>query len=322
MRRAFVTGGTGFVGANLVRRLLADGNEVHLLVRPGHQAWRLADLRSGIEIHETDLADGVALKRTLQDVRPDWIFHLAAYGAYSSQGDLSRMVATNVMGTTNLLEACSAVGFDAFVNAGSSSEYGFKDHPPAENEALDPNSFYAVTKASATMLCRQTARQLDLPVTTLRLYSVFGPWEEPTRLIPTLICYGLRGLFPPMAAPTVSRDFVFVDDATEAFILAARNPADEKGAVYNVGSGHQSSLEEVAKVAARVLSIPAAPEWKAMPNRNWDTDRWIADPAKATRLLGWSAAYDFEEGFVKTVEWLRNDPEMLRWYEQQRSLPV
>ena len=117
-RRVLVTGGTGFVGANLVRRLLADGHEVHLLLRPGSAtAWRLDGVARAVERHRAALEDRGAVERAVRRVKPEWIFHLAAHGAYSWETDLDRILVTNVLGTVNLVRACLRVGFDAFVNA-------------------------------------------------------------------------------------------------------------------------------------------------------------------------------------------------------------
>src|SRR5688500_16362269 len=132
MKRVVVTGGTGFVGANLVRRLVADGYETHLLVRRGYDSWRIDSIRHQLRLHDVDLSDRTSLTATLATIEPNWIFHLAAHGAYSWQTDAELMTETNVVGTANLLAAALDVGFDAFVNTGSSSEYGPQDHAPAE----------------------------------------------------------------------------------------------------------------------------------------------------------------------------------------------
>ena len=184
MKRVILTGGTGFVGANLARRLLRDGHEVHLLVRPNYQPWRIEEIRPDVRLHELHLHDAEAVARVVSQIRPDWVFHLAVHGAYSWQTDWEQMVRTNIQGTMSLVSACLKTGFEAFVNTGSSSEYGFKDHAPAESEPLEPNSHYAVTKAAATMFCRHTAQSRRVHLPTLRLYSVFGPYEDPGRLLP------------------------------------------------------------------------------------------------------------------------------------------
>jgi dolichol-phosphate mannosyltransferase len=315
--RALVTGGSGFVGANLVRRLLADGHEVHVLLRPGHAPWRLEEVRTDLRVHAVEVADpGVA--DVVAGVRPEWIFHLAAYGAYSSQTDVGAIVRTNVVGTVNLVEACMRAGFAAFVHTGSSSEYGFKDHAPAETEWLDPNSHYAVTKASATMFCRYTARSRKAALTTLRLYSAYGPWEEPTRLMPTLVLRGLAGTLPPLVNPDIARDYVHVDDVVEACVLAARGAQAGDGAIYNLGTGVQTTLREIVAIARGVLGVTAEPVWGTMPDRSWDTSVWVADARAIREVLGWAPRHDVEGGFREFVAWMRGRPDVLDFYRRQQ----
>lgn len=307
MKRIILTGATGFVGANLCRRLLHDGHELHLLVRPNYLRWRIEDIRTDVHLHKINLCDEEYLRKVVDKIRPDWIFHLAAHGAYSSQTDLRQMVQTNILGTINLIEACLKTGFEAFVNTGSSSEYGFKDHAPSEIEWLEPNSYYAVTKASATLFCRYTAQNRRVLLPTLRLYSVYGPYEEPARLLPTLIRQGFTGELPPLVAPDIVRDYVYVEDVVDAYLLAATRPAQKPGAVYNVGTGVQTSLCEVVEVAWRVMNITAKPEWGTMPNRDWDTTVWVADNREIRAELGWQPHYTFEQGFRVMVDWFRSN---------------
>jgi dolichol-phosphate mannosyltransferase len=316
MKRVLLTGATGFVGANLARRLLRDGHEVHLLVRPGHAAWRIEGVREHVRLWTAELADADAVDQAVGAARPDWVFHLAAYGAYSSQTDLPRMVRTNVLGTAHLVEACLRAGVEAFVHTGSSSEYGVKGYPPPEDDALEPNSPYAVTKASATLYCRYTSRSRDVHLPTLRLYSVYGPYEEPSRLVPTLIVNGRRGRLPPLVDPDVARDFVFVDDVCDAYLRAAGRPTAERGAVYNVGTGTQTRLRDVVGAARQVFNIAEEPRWGSMPNRHWDTKVWVADNRKIVHELGWRPRTEFAEGLRHTADWLARRAELLPRYER------
>ncbi|MFN8564851.1 MAG: NAD-dependent epimerase/dehydratase family protein [Anaerolineae bacterium] len=136
---------------------------------------------------------------------------------------------------------------------------------------LEPSSVYAVTKASATLCCRMVAQTRGVNITTLRLYSVYGPYEEPTRLIPTLVAHGLRGRLPPLVNPEIARDFVHADDVNDAYLQAARATAPDIGAVYNVGSGTQTSAaRKVVETARQVMNIAAPPVWGSMPGRVWD----------------------------------------------------
>jgi nucleoside-diphosphate-sugar epimerase len=277
--------------------------------------WRIEAIRQDVRLHEVDFGDGEFLSQRIEKIRPEWIFHLATYGAYSYQKDLKAMVQTNIIGTINLVEACIKIGFEAFVNTGSSSEYGVKDHAPSEQEWLEPNSHYAVTKASATLFCRHTAQRQGVYLPTLRLYSVYGPYEEPTRLIPTLIVQGVKGKLPPLVNPTIARDYVFVDDAVEAYLLAATHPNQECGAVYNVGTGVQTSLREVVELTRRLFRIKEDPSWGSMPEREWDTDVWVSDNRNIREALGWQPRQTFHQGFSQTVQWFSDHPAMMTFYD-------
>ena len=184
---------------------------------------------------------------------------------------------------------------------------------------MEPNSAYAVAKASATMLCRHVAEADGLNVCTLRLYSAYGPWEEPKRLVPALAVEGLHGRFPPLVAPQTARDFVWVGDIVDAYLLAARTVHTEPGAVYNVGTGTQTTVGEAAEIARDVLEIDARPSWGSMPARMWDTDRWIADSSKIRDRLGWWPTRTFREGFTELASWLRAQPDVFAHYSRARA---
>lgn len=283
-RGTLVTGAGGFVGANLVRRLLADGADVTAVVRPGGDPWRLEGL--AVELVEADVREPLPGGFHV-------VYHLAAHGSYSWQRDEEAIRETNVRGTENALAAG-----DRVVVAGSSSEYGLKPYAPAEDEPLQPNSAYAAAKAEATSWA------LDRGAVVLRLYSAYGPWEHPDRLVPTLLARGLEGDLPPLVSPAVARDFVYVEDVCSAFVLAAGAP---RGRVYNVGSGHQATMAEIVELARRLLGLDAEPRWGSMPDRAWDTETWIADPARIRRELGWEARIGLEDGLARTLEWLRSE---------------
>jgi UDP-glucose 4-epimerase len=312
--RVVVTGAGGFVGANLARRLVAEGHEVTVLLRNRNEApWRLAE----VDLYATsfaDIADAARVSAAVRAARPRWVFHLAAYGAYPSQTDWDAMVRTNVTGTANLVRACVEAGVESFVNAGSSSEYGFKDHAPREDEMIEPNSEYAATKAAATLYCAFTARARQVRMRTLRLYSVFGPWEEPSRLIPTLLVAAMQGRLPALADPRVARDFVYVDDVCDAFLAAAEDAASPVDAIFNVGTGIQSTLASVVDTVRAMLDVDAEPRWGSMPNRSWDSTSWVADASKIQSLLGWRPRWSLQAGLRSTVDWLRANPAVLARY--------
>jgi UDP-glucose 4-epimerase len=309
---ALVTGAAGFVGANLARRLLADGWEVELVVHPGSDPWRLEDVRGDARLHEADVTDAAAVEAVVAAARPTHVFHLAAHGAYSWQTDASRILETNVVGTLRVLATALRAGCAAVVNTGSSSEYGFADHAPSEDELPAPNSIYAVGKTAATLLAGLLGRDSSTRVSTLRLYSAYGPFEEPGRLLPTLALAALDHRLPPLVDPSTARDFVHVDDVVEAYLAAAERGG--AGEVYNVGSGTQTTLAELVRVAGEVFGFTPEPEWGSMPARDWDTGTWVANTAKIARELGWAPRASLPDGLRGLGEWLAASPELRARY--------
>lgn len=301
--RTLVTGAAGFVGANLVRHLARAGHEVHATCRPGGDPWRLRNL-GAIAMHDVELSAPGAAAGLVSEVSPQWIFHLAAHGAYSWQTDAQTICNANLQATIALADAAERRGVRAFIHAGSSSEYGFKDHPPREDERPDPNSAYAVTKAAATMYCRHRAREGSLPATTLRLYSVYGALEDPRRLVCTLLRDGLQRCLPALVSPDTARDFVYIEDACDAFVLAAERAEDTAGEIYNVGSGRQTTLRKLVECVRTLLDIPDEPHWGTHPQRSWDTDLWCADVAQIARDLGWVARTEIGDGLRRTATWM------------------
>jgi dolichol-phosphate mannosyltransferase len=153
------------------------------------------------------------------------------------------------------------------------------------------------------MFCRYTAQDRRVHLPTLRLYSVYGPYEDPQRLVPTLIEKGRRGELPPLVDPNVARDFVHVDDVVEAYLRAAQTPTDELGAIYNVGTGVGTTIGDAVRIARRVMDIAAQPVWNTMPNRSWDATVWVGNVRKIRDRLHWQPRHDFESGLRQTLEW-------------------
>ena len=300
-----VLGAGGFVGANLLRRLLKYREDVFGVVRT-LPAWRL----DGIDrrhILEADLIDLAATRNLVANVRPSTIFDCIAYGAYSFETDQELIYRTNFTALVQLMELLADTGFTAFVHAGSSSEYGTNSAGPLEEASLQPNSHYSVSKAAASNYISYVGNIRRLPVLNLRLYSVYGPLEDLSRLIPNLVAKGLEGAFPPLVDPDTSRDFVYIDDVCDAFVhAAARLTPDIYGQAFNIGTGRATTIREVAKVAGDVFAIRAEPIFGSMAGRSWDLPDWYAAPGKAERLLNWTAKTDLATGLKLTSEWVRS----------------
>ncbi len=300
-RRVVVTGAAGFVGANASAALAAEGAEVHALVRPGCTSWRLAHLPHA-ELHEVDLTDQGAVVRTLVGLRPECVFHLAAYSAYAARPDEQMRLRVDVGGTLAVLEGAREAGCRRLVHAGSSLEYGPYERPIGEDLALRPVVHRGVTKAAATLAVLRAARARGDGAVVLRLFSVYGPWEHPHRLVPSAVRAAWTGEVLPLTGSGLRHDLVYADDVADALLRAGLEPG-ACGEAINIGSGEQHANEEVVDLVARAAGAPVRREVGAFAARDCDTGCWVADIRKAERLLGWRPATSLARGIERTVSW-------------------
>ena len=297
-----VLGASGFIGSNLFRMILQVRKDVYGTASH-FPAWRLQGLPEE-NVVATDVMVESNLRTLLDRVKPLTVFGCVAYGAYSFERDASLIYRTNLNFTVGLLEELAARKVRCYVHAGTSSEYGASAAGPSEAAATTPNSHYAASKAAAAGVIYYLGKKRKFPCANLRLYSVYGPYEDSSRLIPTLVAKGLAGSLPPFVAPDISHDFLYVDDACGAFVDMALNLERERyGESFNIGTGKRSTIRDVAECARRVFRLDAEPEF-AMEARDWDVDDWYADPEKAKSELGWEAVVPFEEGLQRTAEWI------------------
>jgi len=305
MKRVLITGGSGFIGSNLVRRL-AGKSEVHLLLREGSNTWRIQDVLEKCTVHRVDLSERERLAKTVKSISPDSIYHLATYGAYSTQKSFDDFVQTNFVGGVNLLDACAGAGFGRFINVSSSSEYGLKDKPMAETDILEPNGLYGITKAAFTNYCSWKSKFENLPITTFRIFAAYGYYEDAMRMFPSLIVPLLRGNAPALGHPDSVRDFIFIEDIIDAFQTAPGNLECE-GKILNLGTGTQHTIKEAADIACRLIGTDVSPQWGQIKNRQLEPKMWVADMSNTFKTLGWKPKYDLVGGIGKTIRWFRGN---------------
>lgn len=298
-----ITGGGGFIGANLSRRLLELGYGVHLIWKKSSNPWRLQDIKTKIKFHTVDINDTSRLTTVMKKINPVAIFHLATFADYRDQNKISQMIETNVQGTANLLLATAAINYKIFVNTGSSSEYGFKKKSMKESDVLEPISFYAATKSGATLLSQAFAFYYKKPIVTFRPFSVYGPLEEPTRFIPVIAKALAADTSINLTAGSQRRDFIFVDDVVEAYVKSIRKGKKLSGQIINLGTGRQYTNDEVTKILFKVIGKKVPVNKGNFPARLWDSPYWVADVSKGKKLLGWVPKYTLERGLIKTYNW-------------------
>jgi polyisoprenyl-phosphate glycosyltransferase len=317
-RPIVITGSSGFVGANLLRHFAAKGAPVIGVEGPTGLDWRTRNV-AGAELVKLDLGNEMDVKAFIRETKPSAVLNCAAYGAYPSQTESSRIYRVNFDGVRYMLEAlreCKSAR--AFVQAGSSSEYGLNCAGPSEDAPTTPDSDYAVSKVATTALIQCYATKYGVPGWVLRLYSVYGPFEDFSRLMPRLLLKAMEKDLPPLVNPAISRDFVYVDDVCRAFeAVIERADRLRPAQIYNVGAGAHVTLEELVAVAQAAFGIDKKPQWGSMPDRHWDHTDWYSNPRKAGLELGWTAKTSLVEGLEATMRWMQSNPDLVK--EGQKS---
>jgi nucleoside-diphosphate-sugar epimerase len=311
--KVFLTGATGFVGANMARRLLKEGHEVHISVRrKGAGVWRIADILSQLNVHTLDITNYDAVCHAMKSVSPESIIHMATYGAYPrSQTDFNTIFHTNMVGTINLVRACDNIKYETFINTSSSSEYGLVHKQMSETDVPAPINYYGATKAGATIFCQTHTRITKKPIITARLFSVYGPYEEPGRLVPFAISKCLRNKQLDLSSGMQFRDFIYTEDILDAYLELMKRP-DLKGEAINLGGGHRYTVRDMVEAIMKETKTSSLPNWGARESGENAEYDWVSDTRKADKLMKWRPKYSLESGVKKTVDWMRKN---LRYYE-------
>lgn len=298
--RIAVTGAGGFIGANLVRRLLGEGHDVCAILRPNGSPARLAGLK--ITFAHADLHDPETLAQALRRHKPETVYHLASsvWGGHTSPGDHERTI---VGGMANLLVACERFTPRRLIVTGSAAEYGagtgFDEDSPCQ-----PDTALGKVKASACRMATEEALRLGIECVWFRLFTPYGPFESPNRLVPSAIRAALSGQTLVLRSPHEERDFLAVVDAVEAMARVAWAPLPNP-AILNLCSGQPTSVASLTNLIFHCAG--AEPAWRQAPPSPGDTREALARSSghnrRAREWLGWSPRLDLNTGIQHAIAW-------------------
>lgn len=298
-----VTGGAGFIGSHLTRRLLETGHSVIILdnLKTGNMA-NIADLDGRVETLQGDMRDLETVKKAVKGV--DYVFHQAALASVPRSLKNPRETAeVNVKGTLNMLSCSRDSGVKRVVFASSSSVYGDSPTlPKREDMKPNPLSPYALSKLECEEWCRLYQRIYGLETICLRYFNVYGPNQSPdseyAAVIPRFINAVLKGGQPVIYGDgNQTRDFTFVRDAVEANILAM----DGRPGIYNIGSGNRVSINLLLETINRIAGKNLEPRHEKP--RPGDVLHSLADIGLAREGLGYEPKFSLEQGLRETIGW-------------------
>ncbi|MEW9180955.1 SDR family NAD(P)-dependent oxidoreductase [Bacillus mycoides] len=301
-----ITGGYGFIGSHLVRRLLHLQAKIVLFIRASSDSWRLKNILKNIETYEVDIRDKAQVQDAIKKINPDYIFHLAAYGVNSVHTDYMHAIETNIIGTCNIIQAAKFVNCKKIINMGSSSEYGNKMEPIHENMLLTPVDIYGSTKAASTILAHQIASENNINLITLRPFGIFGEAEEPHKLFSYIILQVLQNKDVNLTLCNQLRDYCYIENIIDACILAIEN-TNVQNEIFNIGSGNIYPLKHYVELLFKHLNTHSRPNYGAISSRT--NERWIpeANIQKIKNSLSWEPRINIEEGIIKTINWYKNN---------------
>lgn len=296
-----VTGGAGFVGSHLVRRLVADGKNVVVLVKTTTDRYRLADIPN-LEYLAVDLLNLVELRSVFKSIKVEGVFHLAASNIQSGKtASDDEVVKTNILGIVNLLSALNAHEYSFFVSTGSFLEYGSSLEPVSETRRCEPTELYSITKLASTLYVSELGKRTGRPLVALRVFTPYGPFLQSGRLIHELISCALLGKSISLSRPDVSRDFIYVKDLVDLCIRAAERAIKFPGEIFNAGSGIATSLQSLAGIILSLTKSVSSIKWGNQPLLTYDSIFWQADMSKTFSCLDWKPQYNLIEGLLETI---------------------
>ena len=306
-KKVFVTGGAGFIGSHLVKRLIKEGADVTVLVRYQEKLdnIRVSPIWDNIKLLESDIRNSDISKR-INEIKPDVIFHLAAFNHVGrSFTNVQECFEANAWGTANLLEAYD--DYERFVYTSTSEVYGLQETTPfVETMIPHPQSPYSVTKYTGELFALMKQRQKNLPISVIRPFNVFGPYQSPSAVIPDLIVKALNGERISTTKGEQTREFNFVENTIDGF-LAIAEKKESIGQVINIGGGESCEVS-IADLVKKIVKYSGSKseigigDIEYRPNEIW---RMYSNSEKAKKLLGWGPKTSFDDGLKKTIDWFK-----------------
>jgi len=304
-KRVLVTGGAGFIGSHLVKRLINDGAKVSVIVKYNSiiDNIRLASVWNKISIIEADLRNIDSLLQ-IQNIEFDYIFHLAAYNHVGdSFNHVNEAINSNTIATANLIEY--GPSYKSFLYMSTSEVYGYQTIIPFNEDSIPfPISPYAIGKYGGELYARMKRHQTNKSIVCVRAFNTFGPFQSERAVIPELISKALKGEIIKTTKGLQTREFNYVDNVIDGLIAAITKSPAFDGAI-NIGANDDISIADLVKMIHRLTNSKSKLMIGALPDRPTEIWEMSANNDKAKEILNWQPKIPFEKGLFKTIEWFK-----------------
>lgn len=316
-RKILIFGASGFIGSNLARELQNDGFDVHISIRQESNLWRINTILRDLTIHKIELFERDDLISTLNSVKPEIIINTIGADQRKNPKEVDSIWKDNFSTLISISRAMKTFPETRLIQSGSSFEYGKvskRQNPINEDEICEPVSEYGISKLYASEYLKYLSSNTNIKSSIVRIFNVYGQYENQGRLIPDIIFKMLNGSIIVLKNPNVSRDFIHINDVIEAY-RAIINKSDilENFSIFNVGTGKSSTVIQVADQISDIIRSNSIIDVIPSDDRPENfIPGPIADISKSRKILNWNPVFDLRKGLLSSIEWFQQNKELYR----------
>jgi len=299
MKKILIVGGTGFIGYHFAKKCLKKNLLVFSISYSKPKKIRFLKKVKYICV---DISKKFKLKKKVENLKFDYVVN---FGGYVDHSKKKRIIDSHFIGVKNLVQCLDRSNIKSFIQIGSGLEYGHAKSPQSEKLNCKPLSYYASAKISATKYLINEYKKNNLPVTILRLYQIFGPYQDLNRLIPITIYNSILNKTFFCSSGKQLRDFMYISDCIDAVYICLKNKKS-KGEIINLGTGSPRKVKDIILNISKVIGS-GKPVFNKFEMRDEEVNMQFPSVMKARRILGWKSRVSFTSGLKKTISYYKKN---------------
>lgn len=312
VKKVLVTGATGFIGSNLVRKLYDKGYEVYVLLRPNSTLGtkRLEDYKKIYKIYGNSKE---LVYKANELPQFDVCYNLASYGVDYRQQDIDLIIEGNIKFTLDIIDFCSKNNTKLLIHTGSCFEYGINENEfLTEEHNINPQSLYGSAKAASVIMANTYAKLKNVKMITVRPFGIYGINEGIHKLIPSLIKAAINKENIKLTEGYQIRDYLYIEDLLEAYMILSDNDNIDPYEIFNVCSSKKTSIRDIVKHICEISGTDMSLfKFGEIPYRKNEVMSFVGDNTKIVREINWKPKYSLREGLELTYKWYKENLEVI-----------